>query len=170
MAYTLATVSPVDTSTDMSMLYLRQSMLEVINNAFTRDGHSVESLAAAIAVAASWEAKFGDLETQMMHIQAFQDVVNNHYASAMALEPGLMSGQSTPSSFVSPVPATSPPSLSRSAESSPGLPPIGFTEALPPASATTFAFADNLSFSYGLPPKPFCAMPYEQTEESWPGS
>ena len=81
----------------LSVLCIRQTVLEAINEALLTGAYAIDGLATTMTVAARWEDKFGDPEMCKMHIEAFRDVVGSSLARASPLVTGDSSGQSIPS-------------------------------------------------------------------------
>lgn len=169
MSTTLLAHPDAPAAANFSMLWLRQNMLEVINDALITHSYPVDSLAAAIAVAAGWESRFGDTPTREMHLHAFRDVVSGSYYKALSPEAGAVSDacSSTPSALTLSVSAGSPGSLS-SAQSSPGPLPVGFTAPPTPVAQTPLVQLKSSAASIAAPLDPRCMVQSQSMLSGWP--
>ncbi|KAI7223691.1 hypothetical protein KC333_g278 [Hortaea werneckii] len=152
-------------------LLLRQDVLEMINHALMTGSPYTQSLAAIIAVAASWEGRFGDVETRKMHLRAFHDVVHGRLLASFPTpmgnpyeRPALMAFPDTSST-----PSLSPSSM-RSEKPSPEPLSMRYPTPPTPISGVPQIMLDNPALAYqpsALPPCP--TPPYGAVHDyTWP--
>ncbi|KAI7467790.1 hypothetical protein KC351_g13892 [Hortaea werneckii] len=171
MSSAMQSASATSVAENVRLLLLRQDVLEMINHALMTGSLYTQSLAAIIAVAASWEGRFGDVETRKMHLRAFHDVV---HGSLLASVPTSMGNPYERPALMAFPDASSTPSLSPSSMRSekPSPEPLATRYPTPPTpiSGVPQIMLDNPALAYQSSTLPACPTPpYGAVHDySWP--
>ncbi|KAI7164775.1 hypothetical protein KC349_g389 [Hortaea werneckii] len=171
MSSAMLSASASSVAGNVRHLLLRQDVLEMINHALMTGSPYTQSLAAIIAVAASWEGRFGDVETRKMHLRAFHDVV---YGRLLASFPTSMGNPYERPALMAFPDTSSTPSLSPSSMRSekPSPEPLSMRYPTPPTpiSGVPQIMLDNPALAYqpsALSPCP--TSPYGAVHDyTWP--
>ncbi|KAI7196981.1 hypothetical protein KC363_g516 [Hortaea werneckii] len=160
MSSAMQSTSANSVAGNVHLLLLRQDVLEMINHALMTGSPYTQSLAAIIAVAASWEGRFGDVETRKMHLRAFHDVVHGRLLASFPTSLGNPYERPVLMAFpdASSTPSLSPSSM-RSEKPSPEPLSIRYPTPPTPISGVPQVMLDNPALAYQTPTQPTCLTP-----------